>query len=89
MAQLTVKREYRERMRSLTYTIRCKERELHRPPASLIVSGGWKEKACGMVGLWSLPWYPHSGQAVGQASQEVSAAITTVDPAESPSEVEP
>lgn len=42
-----------------------------------------------MVGLWSLPWYPHSGQAVGQASQEVSAAITTVDPAESPSEVEP
>lgn len=86
VAQQTVKQEYKEGMRQHTaLDVRV---DLHRAPTSLAVVGGWKEKECEIVDLWSFPLAHTVRHTAAQASQEVSAVITT-DPAASLTEAEP
>lgn len=61
--------------------------ELQRAPAALTASGGWKENACEIAELWSVPPHPRSGaDGCGgrpggeRCSHQGSSRVTEVEP---------
>lgn len=67
MAQQTVKQGYKEGMKQ--HTASDVRMELHRAPTSLVVAGGWKEKECEIVDLWSFPLAHTARQLLRQVSR--------------------
>lgn len=67
VAQQTVKQEYKEGMRQ--HTASDVRMELHRAPTSLVVAGGWKEKECEIVELWSFLLAHTARQLLRQVSR--------------------